>query len=476
MKREKVLSIAGSILLLSSLLPLLSFAKDIGIEEFLSLVSAYHPLFGQEELSADIQRRRSESLLGSQDWSFNLTPSYSHLGKASAGDYQVNAIDSAGVEADLGRPLWSTGGRLGFSAISNYTDMRGGIAASRRFYHGAGMSYVHPLLQNAKGKLDRLAYDLSVYSIDGTALQSEENRENYLAGAAARYLEWARLTEAAWIAEEKSRIANEQLGQVKKRFDANLVDRVDVLRAEDAVRIAEQTRLQIKSGWDALQAELAVISGSDMLYAAKPAYNIYSVTQLPWVEESLERAKRSSRLIKVLGIQKEQLERQRAGLEEQNRARLDLSVSAGVFGRDEQFGKSLGIYQPDFSLAVAYSTIFGKREVKGQIEALDLQIKQIEKGIKAVEVDLEASIRGILIQLREIEEILRLNRAQIQSAQEKTLEEIKLYNQGRGQLTFVIQSRDNEENAKLTYLDNAALYHTLLFQYRALMDALFISK
>jgi outer membrane protein TolC len=472
MKRYKMLSIAAAILLL----PLLSFAKDIGIEEFLSLVSAYHPLFKQEELSADIQRKKSESLLGSQDWSFSLTPSFSHLGKASAGDFQVNAIDSAGLEAGLGRPLWSTGGRLGFSAISNYTDRSGGAAASKRFYHGAGVSYTQPILQNAKGKLDRLAYELSVYSIDGTAVQSEENRENYLTGAAARYLEWAKLTEAAWIAEDRYKLAKEQLDQVKKRFDANLVDRVDVLRAEDAVRIAEQARLQIKSGWDALQAELAVISGSDRLYAAKPAYNLYSVTQLPWVEESLERAKHRSRLIRVLEIQKEQLGRQRAGLEEQNRARLDLGVSAGVFGRDEQFGKSLGIYQPDFSVAVAYSTLFGKREVKRQIEALDLQVKQVENGVKAVEVELEASIRGILIQLREIEGILLLNRAQIQSAQEKTLEEIKLYNQGRGQLTFVIQSRDNEENAKLTYLDNAAFYHTLLFQYRALMDDLYIRE
>jgi hypothetical protein len=36
----------------------------------------------------------------------------------------------------------------------------------------------------------------------------------------------------------------------------------------------------------------------------------------------------------------------------------------------------------------------------------------------------------------------------------------------------VIQSRDNEENAKLLYAENAALYQSLLWQYRALLDVL----
>lgn len=47
--------------------------------------------------------------------------------------------------------------------------------------------------------------------------------------------------------------------------------------------------------------------------------------------------------------------------------------------------------------------------------------------------------------------ILTLNQEQIESAKERTKEELKLYNKGRGDFTFVILSRDNEQNAKLTY-------------------------
>jgi outer membrane protein TolC len=69
--------------------------------------------------------------------------------------------------------------------------------------------------------------------------------------------------------------------------------------------------------------------------------------------------------------------------------------------------------------------------------------------------------------------VLELNAGQIKSAREKTKEELKLYNQGRGDLTFVIQSRNNEENAKLTLAGNALTYHKMVLEYRALMDQVF---
>jgi outer membrane protein TolC len=72
--------------------------------------------------------------------------------------------------------------------------------------------------------------------------------------------------------------------------------------------------------------------------------------------------------------------------------------------------------------------------------------------------------------------VLKLNQEQIESARQKTEEELKLYNQGRGDLTFVIQSRDNEENAKLTYAQNSIFYHKLILQYHALLDELLPSN
>ena len=78
-----------------------------------------------------------------------------------------------------------------------------------------------------------------------------------------------------------------------------------------------------------------------------------------------------------------------------------------------------------------------------------------------------------MLSLKELEKVLKLNQEQIKSAKERTKEELKLYNRGRGELTFVILSRDNEKNAKLTYAFNALTYHKLIIEYRVLMDQLY---
>jgi len=82
-------------------------------------------------------------------------------------------------------------------------------------------------------------------------------------------------------------------------------------------------------------------------------------------------------------------------------------------------------------------------------------------------------LTNLNVLIKEFENVLKLNQEQIESAEVKTKEELELYNLGRGNLTFVIQSRDNLENAKLTYAVNAVTYHKLIIEYQSLMDQLF---
>ena len=448
-------------------------AEEISIDEYLDLVKKNHPFFTKEDLSTQIEEKEAESLLGAQDWMLSIEPSYSYLGKSSAPEYGAqNRIHQVGVTAGVNRSLWSTGGQLGLSFSSGYKNSDTYPSTTKAFRHGFGVSYTHPFLQNSKGKLDRLAYELSDYTIDLTEVGALENKEDFLLDAATRFLDWVYYTEAIKIAEERLSLAEEQLEQTTKKLKANLVDKVDVLRAEDSVRISEQALIQLESQWKAKQAELAVLAVTDEIYERIPLYDLYSLEQLPKKEEAVSTLKAQSRLLKTFDILRKQLIHQRDGLEEQARAQLDFTVSGGLYGRDEDFMRSLEIYRPDASVSLVYSKPLGNRAVKAKIEKIDLQIKQIEEDKQNIGVGLEASLASLFIQITEFEKVLVLNQAQIKSAEEKTKEEIKLYERGRSQLTFVIQSRDNEENAKLLYTENAALYQSLLWQYRALLDVL----
>ncbi|UCH11195.1 MAG: TolC family protein, partial [Fidelibacterota bacterium] len=114
----------------------------------------------------------------------------------------------------------------------------------------------------------------------------------------------------------------------------------------------------------------------------------------------------------------------------------------------------------------------GNRTARANAEKGRLQVHHHDLETADVTLSLEAGLRNLLIQIEGMERVLALNEQQIESARLKTAEELKRYEQGRGDLVFVIQSQDNEERAKLSYAQNAALYHGQQLRLKALLDEL----
>ena len=456
--------------------PPLSGQSESGItlSAYLERIAAGHPLFSRENLQLENARLSAEALQ-TEAWELSLSPAYSRLGEASAQIPGSRSLQLLGGEAALSRSIWASGGTLALSLASEATriDYGSPLGSSDSYLRSAGISYTQPLLRNLGGTLDRLGYELAREGLEATEIQSLENREFFLLDAGSRFLDWVLLQEQARIAAERLELAREQLAQVERRYSANLVDRVDVLRAQDAVRSAEQGRLQLMSLYKARQAELAVLAQDPKLYDLTPEFDLFSTANLQDPEAALITLKSGSRLLLPLRNGLALLARQRAGLVEQARPLLALTVAGGLAGADSaDYLPSWELTEPDVTVSLWFSHTPGNRSLKRQIEALDAEIAALAAQVQEVELELEAALRGLRIQLTELEKILELGRAQIESAREKTAEELALYNQGRGQLTFVIQSRDNERNALSGHAENAALYQGLLLQYRALMDEL----
>jgi outer membrane protein TolC len=155
-----------------------------------------------------------------------------------------------------------------------------------------------------------------------------------------------------------------------------------------------------------------------------------------------------------------------------NRASLNLDLGVALKGGEDQFGSSLEITKPDFSVGIIFSQQLGTRAAEKDMARTDLQLLQLESQIMKTELELQSALHNLLIQMTELENVMELNREEIEAAESKTEEELRLYNLGRSDLTFVIQSRDNQENAKLILAENAANYHRLLLRYRELSDQL----
>jgi len=184
----------------------------------------------------------------------------------------------------------------------------------------------------------------------------------------------------------------------------------------------------------------------------------------------LERLSGASRLLQSIRVRKEQLHVVLDAYEHTRLPDLYLTVEANTKNFDDDFGTSLEMDKYDLLLGLAFNVPLEKREANGLVEKTRLELKQLEYAEREIILDINSSLTNLHVQISELDSVLVLNREQIASAQKRTEEELKLYNQGRGSLTFVLQSRDSEQAARLLYAQNAASLQTLLIQYKSLLD------
>jgi len=449
--------------------------QTVTLTEFLSKLITEHPLFTKENLTSEIFRSRQQSLAGAQDWNFASSVSYfsqEPVINFSGPDKTVGGSFNSGIE----KIFWGTGGRLSTTitttSLSFTLPAEFGNIPTDFYQSEVALTYFHPLMKNRKGFLDRLQYNLMQFDIDATEINALENEENFLTESASKFLTWVFLVEQRNIIEERLKLSRTELQRTERKRRANLVEKVDLIRAGDAVRIAEQNMFLSESRLKGLKAELAVLTQQDDYDNTTPLYELYNTETLPLLEEVRANIESDSRIVRMLNIRIQQLNLVRRGFKETAKPNLGLVAQLSKKELNEGLSGSFGLEKTDALIALQFSIPLGNKTAKSNISKTDVQISQLQSQVKEVIIGLTSMITNIHTQMTEMEKVLRLNIEQINSSREKTEEELKLYNQGRGDLTFVIQSRDNEQNAKLLYAVNAFTYHALFIQYRSLTDQL----
>ena len=450
-------------------------ADTITLKSFAEHMIETHPLFREQALAVDVQSEARRGLLGAEDWQLLGAARYAHQ-EPSIALFGPDRTDAFMVEGSLGRRFWSTGGRLStsYSFTRNFLDIDPAFGFPDSYYeHHLGISYVHPLMRNRGGRLDRLSYDLKQYEIDRAELEARETGEAFLARTLSRFLDWVFLTVQRDITEERRRLSQEELERTQSKRKANLVDEADVIRAADAVRIWTQSVLLVESEWKAVQAELAITSQDETLWEATPEFDLYQTEPVAPLEQIQGDIESESRVLALIKSATAQLRHQRTGLEEVERPDLNLALGASLKRAEPGFAKAFGLDRPDAQVGLEFGVPLGNRSAKSDVARTDLLLARLEQELARARLELFGAYAGLAAQAAELERVLELNREQIRSAGLRTAEEARLYSQGRGELTFVIQSRDNEQNARLTYARNALTYQKLLLEARALRDRVY---
>jgi outer membrane protein TolC len=456
------------------------------MDDYLGTVIERHPFFVKESMQPDIERLGRDRLLGNEDWILRSSPFLSYEQPIQTSTFAAKEVWAAGLNGSVERAFWDSGGRLSLNWQWDFIDQDipgisfpgpGGtpievpLGPSTFYQNKLWVTYSLPLLQNRGGTLDRLGYELADFDVDFAEIQALENQENFLLDLAGRFIAWEFEYEQARIANDRLTFQEEQLDQTRRKRRANLVDEVDVLRGEDAVQAARQNLVSVQSRLKAQQEELAVLARDADVRTASPVIDLYTEEDLPAIDGVVDEIGHQ-RIVRSLRTRVDQLRKQRHGLDDVTLPQLSLNLSGGLQEGDDGFIDAWGVTEPDVAVSLDFRYPLGNSTAETDVDRTSLEIRQLEKQIESVSLDLEAQMRSVWIQMEELKEILALNRTQIETSRKKTREEQRLYNQGRGELTFVIQSRDSEALAELTYAVNAAAYRRLVMVYRALVDRL----
>ncbi len=458
----------------------------VSLDEYLDRVKAVHPFFKARQMQPAIEQKQSDRFLGYQDWRLGADGRLNHLEPLQTGPFDPERVDMFALGAGVERLFWGNGSRLSVDWNSSVTDQKlpgfsipgpGGsidipIGPSTFYRNVLSATWSLPLWQNRGGALDRLEYDLSLFDVKTSEVVALENQEDFLLEVGQKFIEWVLAWEQIRIARDRLEFAVEELERSQRKRAAFLVDEVDVLRSADAVHGTRSALYLIESQWKAAQAGLATLAADETIYRSAPDYDIYDLPDHGEVQDFVDYILGHSRLVRTLEIQHEQLVHLEQGYGETEKPELALNLGAALMGGDDSYGGSWEMTNPDIGAGLVFSYPLGTRTATADVERTRLQVRQLELSIQDTRVSLDTAARSILVRMNELKDVINSNIAQIQSNRARTEEELKLYNQGRGDLTFVIQSRDRVALSELEYAGNAATYHALLLQLHALADDL----
>jgi len=462
-------------LILMLISPIVLFGQSFTLDEFLDLLKDTHPVFREKSLAKGIIRQEATLLSNTDDW---MISSKSYV------RYERPAINFAGpdrmqsIVGDIGvsKTFQKNGSHLSAYFKTGYYDFKidpGYQIPSALQWNQFYFAYSIPLLRNRNGFLDRLQYQLKQYDIDITEIVETERCEDFLYMASLRFLQLSTINEQIGIAQKRQDIAKDELDRITLMNNAGLVDKVDVIRARNSIINLNQNMALYRAKKEALQAELAHLTNHIDLTDFKPVYDLYQTHYIPCDSVNISKIITNSRLIVPFTIQLSQINHYEKGLMNQRKPDLSAYGSLGIEKIDSNVIKSLPVDKPTLEIGVNLSLPLENKQVKLNLELNELRRNHLLELKESTKRDLISSLMNLTIQLNKLKEVLNMNRQLIESSYQKTLEEKKLYDAGRGDLNFVIQSRDDEMKAFLILAENAYYYQSLYIEYLSLLDELY---
>ncbi|CAC9577393.1 hypothetical protein [uncultured Gammaproteobacteria bacterium] len=433
---------------------------------FVERLRATHPFFNQQALSSKVKLIEKRATKANEDWVIALESLYQSEHKNS-GDISMTTsnLDTASIGLSATRKYTNTG-----SDITLKHTWKDKSKSTDTTNNGFSLDYTYPLLRNKGGINDRLSGDVAQIAINQNTLQRLEAEEGFILGKLSRFIDLAYAQEQQSINERRLALSEKELALVNKKYNASVVEKVDVLLQQDAYQTANQKLLQAQQDLMLLRHEIAVTLDLDFekVVASTDFYKIYKPSEIA-LKAYLSK---NSRVLKINNLSQKILKRQLLSFKNTAKAKLDLKLGISSAGENTNYSKSLSNQSTTWKVGLGLSYPIGGIEADSNIKKTNIELEILVQSKREQLLDIYTQAKTLKEKIQLLEKMMHANQAQIKIAKARTAEEKQRYSNGNGQASFVINAQNNEQVVKLSYAQVAKNYQKAILEFKASIDQL----
>jgi len=452
---------------------------SISLTDYTNKVLEHHPYISSYKIQLDQQNESIEKSRSITDWLFSNSSTIAHSKPPQSSSFTPNKTESNSLNSQLSKTTWNTGSEINLytsmsqlnqdsrSLVSNGQELKFG---NKHFFENQiGITYSYPLIKNKNGELNKYNFNAGITNKKKLKFSLIQDKERFVLANIDSYLNWVLIYELDKLTEKKYNISKKSLSLLKRKYKAKLIDKVDILRQQDYIQTIKQERLKIKAQKKVLSKELALKSNLSVDQLSKPTFDL--IMPLP-IDTSITFEQTLNTAIYLTQLDAYKLEQNY--YINSRKPQLDLDVSYAFVGADSDFSDSLSFDQYSSYISLIYIKTLYNRSNTADINTIKLKIDELKTLYESDQLHFNIEKEKVLSDLKSYNEIVNVNNIQIKLAKQTLIEEEKLYNKGKGNLTFVLQAQENKHQSEIRYIRSLLEVHRLSFRFLALTDQLLL--
>jgi len=469
------------IILLTFLLPLIIYSKEVSINEFVkSYIDKTYKIKQDKELLnqaiADVIRTyaiddiylygnggytyskgvSSDSLIPKEksniySFMFGASKTFSDTGTRVKVDTSVSKIDSV----------------AGLSMYSSFIPGLAMMAGQEKtiYMNSLKFSITQPLLKNFFGIIDKSPNQLSTIAKEIREVLNQESFEKELTNAISLYLRWLFLYNQIKMLEDIVKENKDVFRQTEDMVKAGVSNKADLETARVVVIMYEKTLLEVKKSYEAFLEEVKKycdLNGDDI-----PLFEFnFNINVQKQDITSIRAIKMVEKYISQVNISLEVAKNKRL-------PSLDFVTYYTLYGSGDSIGNSYSsLKTSEFFIGLQLSFPLFNFDSRGEIKKLESEYERLmlekEKTIK----DLNAVSDSLLDNIKNLKTIIEKQKEYILSLETKLRYQREQYRQGILSLAEVTRTSSDLANAKLALIGYNVDFYTNYYNYLELTDSI----